>query len=109
LILLSGIAHSFNDPLVKTMVDKVIKQGPSYYCAIQKSTETAQKGCSFAADAMDFCQRLRAEDALAATRARLDTIKQVAKSAHACSKEMNSLFKLVRVELFKVRSHTLPL
>jgi hypothetical protein len=86
------------------MVDKVIKQGPAYYNAIQKSGETALKGCSFTRDAINFCQRLiRAVDSVDSLKSELNNIKQVAKSAHIGSTEMNSLFKLVRIELFKVR------
>jgi len=103
-VILSDNVNSFDNPLVQAMVDNIINQGPRYYFAIQKSAETAQKGCSFAADALDFCQRLfRAEDSVDTAKAGLDNIKQVAKSAHLGSTEMNSLFKFVRIELFKVR------
>lgn len=81
-----------------------MKQGPAYYRAVQKSSETAQKGCSFARDAIDFCQRLhRAEDSVDNLKSGLDDIKQVAKSTHIGSIEMNKLFKLVRTELLQVR------
>ena len=100
----SNVVNSFDNPHIQGMVDKIINQGPRYYPAIQKSAETAQKDCSFAADALDFCQRLfRAEDSVDTAKAGLDNIKQVAKSAHLGSTEMNTLFKLVRIELFKVR------
>jgi hypothetical protein len=104
IVISSCHVNSFDNPLIKTMVDKVIKQAPSYCHAIQKSADTAQRGCSFAADAIDFCQRLlRAEDSVETLRSGLNIIKQVAKSAHLGATEMNSLFKVIRIELFKVR------
>ena len=85
------------------MVNKVVEQIPAYYLAIQKSTETAQRGCTFTTDALDFCQRLlRAEDKVEDMKSRLESIKKVAQVTHAGAKEMNNLFKLVRIELFKV-------
>jgi len=96
--------NSFDNPLVKGTVEKIVKQGPAYYRAIHQSTETAQNGCSFARDAIDFCQRLlRAEDSVDTLKSGLEDIKQVAKIAHQGSTEMNKLFKLVRTELFQVR------
>ena len=91
-------------PLIKEMVDNIAKQGPAYYRAIQKSAETARRGCSFASDAIDFCNQLRkAEASVEMLRAGLDDIKEVAKYAHQEAQEMHQQFKDVRVELFKVR------
>ena len=96
--------NSFDNPLVKTTVEKIVKQGPAYYRAIHQSAETAQSGCSFARDAIDFCQRLLcAEDSMDTLKSRLEDIKQAAKIAHQGSIEMNKLFRLVRAELFQVR------
>ncbi|KIM85565.1 hypothetical protein PILCRDRAFT_816762 [Piloderma croceum F 1598] len=95
--------RSFDNPLVKATVDRIVKQGPAYYRAIHQSAETAQNGCSFARDAIDFCQRLlRAEDSVDTLKSGLEDIKQVAKIAHQGSTEMNKLFKLVRTELFQI-------
>ncbi|KIM79180.1 hypothetical protein PILCRDRAFT_570929 [Piloderma croceum F 1598] len=95
--------RSFDNPLVKATVDRIVKQGPAYYRAIHQSTETAQNGCSFARDAIDFCQRLlRAEDSVDTLKSMLEDIKQVAKIAHQGSTEMNKLFKLVRTEIFQI-------
>jgi hypothetical protein len=85
------------------MVDKIAKQGPHHYRAIQKSAETARRGCSFASDAIDFCKRLlKAEDSVETLRAGLDGIKEVAKYAHQDAQDMHQQFKDIRVELFKV-------
>jgi hypothetical protein len=85
------------------MVDKIAKQGPSYSRAIQKSVETARRGCSFASDAIDFCKRLqKAEDSVETLRAGLNDTKEVAKDAHQDAQDMYHQFKDVRVELFKV-------
>jgi cell division FtsZ-interacting protein ZapD len=87
------------------VVDKVIKQGPSYYLAIQKSSEIAHMSCSFATDAIHFWQHLSTEDTSDTVKSRLDKIKKVAKSVHNGSQKMHNLFKLVRIELFKVNLH----
>lgn len=97
--------HSFDHDLVKLVVDRIVEQGPGYYRAIQKSAETAQQGCSFAADAIAFCERLiRKEDTLENLQRGLQDIIQVANSAHEGANDMNTQFKQVRVELFKVCS-----
>jgi len=99
---------SFDNLLIKALVDKIVKQGPAYNRAIQKSAETAENGRFFARDAVDFCKRLlRAEDSVDILKSSLEEIKQVAKVAHFSSTEMNKLFKLVRTELFKI-SKELP-
>lgn len=96
--------HSFDHGLVKLVVDRIVKQGPGYYGAIQKSAETAQQGCSFAADAIAFCDRLtRKEGTLENLQRGLQDIRQMAKRAHEGANDMNKEFKRVRVELFKVR------
>ncbi|KIM73973.1 hypothetical protein PILCRDRAFT_715328 [Piloderma croceum F 1598] len=85
------------------MVDKIAKQGPGYYRAIQKSAETARRGCSFASDAIDFCKRLlKADDSVETLRAGLEDIKEAAKYAHRDAQEMYQQCKDVRVELFKI-------
>ncbi|KIM85557.1 hypothetical protein PILCRDRAFT_337210 [Piloderma croceum F 1598] len=95
--------NSSRHPLIKEMVDKISKQGPGYYRAIQKSAETARRGCSFASDAIDFCKRLlKAEDSVETLRAGLDDIKEVAKYAHQDAQDMYQQFKDIRVELFKI-------
>jgi hypothetical protein len=86
------------------MVEKIVQQGPPYYSAIQKSADSAQKGTFFAKDAIDFCERLiRAKDSLENLKSALEDIRQVARTAHEDSKEMNRQFKRIRSELFKVR------
>jgi hypothetical protein len=86
------------------IVEKIVKQGPGYYWAINKSAEAAQKGCYFAMDAIDFCQRLfLAKDSLETLQAGLENIKEIAKSAHQDSEDMHQQFRRIRVELFEVR------
>lgn len=85
------------------MVDRIVMQGPSYYSAIRQSAKTAQEGCSFAQDAIAYCKRLiRAEDSPDTLKSGLHDIQEIAKRAHRGSEEMQSQFKRVRVELFKV-------
>lgn len=69
-----------------------------------KSGETAQQGCTFARDAIAFCGRLvRAKDSLENLKRGLQDVRAIAETAHEGSKAMNSKFKRVRTELFKVR------
>lgn len=85
------------------MVGKIIKQGPAYYQAIQKSSETAGQGCSFAKDAISFCQRLiECNDTIPNLRRGLQDVKDMARTAHEGSTDMKKRFKDVRAELFKV-------
>lgn len=97
--------HSFDHPLVEVVIKKIVLQGPDYYLAIQKSAETAAKGCSFASDAIAFCQRLienRANDSVEALSRGLQDIQLIAKTAHEGSKDMNNRFRSVRKGLFQV-------
>ncbi|KIM73979.1 hypothetical protein PILCRDRAFT_14796 [Piloderma croceum F 1598] len=89
--------------VIKEIVVKQPKQRSGYYRAIQKSAETAQRGCSFASDAIDFCERLlKAEDSVETLRVGLDNINDVAKYAHQDAQDMYQQFKDIRVELFKI-------
>ena len=98
------IIYRSGQPLVEEIVDQIAKQGPNYYKAIQKSAKTAQRGCLFAMDAIDFCGRLlKGGDSFEKLKSGLGNIKDVAKNAHQDALEMNQQFKDVRVELFKVR------
>jgi prephenate dehydrogenase len=70
----------FDNPLVKAMIDRISKQAPSYYLAIQKSSNTAQAECAFVQDAIDCCKRLyRAEDSVDTLKMGFDDMKETAK------------------------------
>lgn len=87
------------------MVIKIVGTCPAYYSAIHESTETAQQGCFFAKDAVDFCKSLvEGKASLEILEEGLEDIKKVAMKAYQGSKQMNEKFRIVRVELFDVRS-----
>lgn len=86
------------------MATTIVNQGPAYYAAIHKSAETAQQGCFFAKDAVDFCESLtEAKDSIEVLEEGLENIKEIASKAHQGSKEMNDQFRAVRAELDQAR------
>lgn len=85
-----------------------MKQGPAYYSAIHKSTDTAENSCSFAKDAVAFCERLMLQkDTLPTLIRGLQDIIQVAEQAREGAEDMGKQFRNVRIELFNVRPHQL--
>jgi hypothetical protein len=86
------------------MVARIVKQGPGYNCAMQKSAKTAQEGCFFGSDAINFSQRLmNAKDPLEFFKSTLDGIRDVVKNAHHDSHDTHRQFEWIRIELVKVR------
>lgn len=88
------------------MIEKILRQSPKYYSAVQKSADTAEKRCSFASDAIALCDRLAKndiEDPISSSKCGLQDIMLVANYAHEDSQEMILMFEEVQRELLEVR------